>query len=68
MSSPKANRLKTTLEMPEFCSFCARAGIHEIGYVESSPGTTQLDDEGYACSKSKRKTSFVLITMQYPPA
>ncbi|RSL68998.1 hypothetical protein CEP54_002579 [Fusarium duplospermum] len=44
--SPKAKRLKTTLAMPNFCPFCARAGIHEIGYVESSPGYTQLDDEG----------------------
>ncbi|RMJ18621.1 hypothetical protein CDV36_001732 [Fusarium kuroshium] len=46
LTSSKAKRLKTTLEMPEFCSFCARAGIHEIGYVESSPGSTQPDHEG----------------------
>ncbi|KAI8667566.1 HET domain-containing protein [Fusarium sp. Ph1] len=45
MASPKAKRLKTTLAMSKFCTFCTRAGMHEIGYVESSSGSIQLDDE-----------------------
>ncbi|KAI8668487.1 HET domain-containing protein [Fusarium keratoplasticum] len=46
MVSPKAKRLKTTLAMSKFCTFCTRAGMHEIGYVESSLGSIQPDDEG----------------------
>ncbi|KAH7259885.1 heterokaryon incompatibility protein-domain-containing protein [Fusarium solani] len=46
MASPKVKRLKTTVAMSKFCMFCTRAGMHEMGYVESSSGSIQLDDEG----------------------
>ncbi|EEU39260.1 uncharacterized protein NECHADRAFT_82069 [Fusarium vanettenii 77-13-4] len=45
MASPEAKRLKTTLAMSKFCTFCTRAGMHEIGYVESLSGSMHLEDE-----------------------